>query len=58
MSNNGFHEEQTYPTQADVADGTNEKENDRDHFSDFIQNSRKKLRMRTLSRNNSYFRRG
>nr|KYP32384.1 hypothetical protein KK1_046957 [Cajanus cajan] len=52
MSNNGCHEEQFYPAHADVSDGTSSnKENDVDPFSDFIQNSRKKLRMRTLSRN-------
>ncbi|KAL2326931.1 hypothetical protein Fmac_020358 [Flemingia macrophylla] len=58
MSNNGFLEEQRYPTHADVANGTDNKENERDPYSDFIQNSRNKFRTRTLSRNNSSFRRG
>ncbi|KAG5063539.1 hypothetical protein JHK85_004722 [Glycine max] len=57
---NGCDAEQRYPAApADVANGTSiDKENERDPFSDYIQSARKKLRMRTLSRNNSSFRRG
>ncbi|RDY00537.1 hypothetical protein CR513_16278, partial [Mucuna pruriens] len=59
ITNNGLHEDQSYPAHADVANATNNnKENERDPFADFIQNGRKKLRMRTLSRNISSFRRG
>ncbi|RDY04219.1 hypothetical protein CR513_12092, partial [Mucuna pruriens] len=55
ITNNGFHEEQSYPAPKDVANATiNNKENEKDHFSDFILNSRKKLR--TISRKNSSFR--
>ncbi|KAK7392820.1 hypothetical protein VNO78_21268 [Psophocarpus tetragonolobus] len=51
-SNMGCHENQSYPAPANVAHGTfNNKESERDPFSDYIQNARKKLRMKTLSRN-------
>jgi len=52
-SNIGCHEGQRDPKYADhVTNGiNNNNENERDPFSDYIQNARKKLRMRTLSRN-------
>jgi len=57
-SNIGCNEDLRDPARANhVAHGTN-KENERDPFSDYIQNARKKLRMRTLSRNISSFKRG
>ncbi|RDY14832.1 hypothetical protein CR513_00029, partial [Mucuna pruriens] len=56
-SNVGGHEEQSNPVPLDVADGTHDnRENEKDHFSEFIHNARKKLR--TLTRRNSSFKRG
>ncbi|CAJ1967467.1 unnamed protein product [Sphenostylis stenocarpa] len=55
-SNIGGHE--LKPTGVDVANGTTNKENERDHFSDFIQNAKKRIRSRTISKRNSSFRRG
>ncbi|QCE05206.1 hypothetical protein DEO72_LG9g208 [Vigna unguiculata] len=54
-SNIGCREGQRDPAYADhVNNGTNNNnENEQDPFSDYIQNARKKLRMRTLSRNTS-----
>ncbi|KAL2326930.1 hypothetical protein Fmac_020357 [Flemingia macrophylla] len=53
----GGHEERSNTIPMDVTSGTNKKqENERDHFSDFITNARKKLR--TVTRRNSSFRRG
>ncbi|WVY97228.1 hypothetical protein V8G54_029379 [Vigna mungo] len=46
-SNTGCREDQIDPAGADHLT------NERDPFSDYIQNARKKLRMRTLSRNTS-----
>ncbi|CAJ1967469.1 unnamed protein product [Sphenostylis stenocarpa] len=58
-SNIAWHEDQRDPAHADhVAHGTNIKENERDPFADYIQNARKKLRLRTLSRNIGSFKRG
>ncbi|QCE05205.1 hypothetical protein DEO72_LG9g207 [Vigna unguiculata] len=57
-SNIGCNEDQRDPAHADhVAPATNKNQNE-DPFSDYIQNARKKLRMRTLSRNVYSFKRG
>lgn len=51
----GGHEEQSNHIPVDVTNETS-KENEKDHFSNFIQNARKKLR--TVTRRNSSIRRG
>lgn len=58
-SNIGCNEDPRDPAHADhVAHAINNKENKEDPFSDYIQNARKKLRLRTLSRNIYSFKRG
>ncbi|CAJ1967465.1 unnamed protein product [Sphenostylis stenocarpa] len=54
-SNIGGHEDHNNFIAVDVANESN-KENEKDHFSDFILNAKKKLR--TVTRRNSSIRRG
>ncbi|KAK7345132.1 hypothetical protein VNO77_15600 [Canavalia gladiata] len=60
MSKIGQREKQNDPAPVDVTNANstnnNNKENEKDQFSDFIQNARKKLR--TVSTKNGSFRRG
>jgi len=57
-SNVGGHEDHSNAIPVAVADESSDrnKENEKDHFSDFIVNARKKLR--TVTRRNSSIRRG
>ncbi|BAT96431.1 hypothetical protein VIGAN_08337200 [Vigna angularis var. angularis] len=57
-SNVGGHEDRSNAVPVDVANESNDRNKDyeKDHFSDFIANARKKLR--TVTRRNSSVRRG
>ncbi|KAK2400676.1 hypothetical protein P8452_07571 [Trifolium repens] len=60
MTNIGRHVENRNPAEAqDVVDSNNKKENERDQFSHFIQNTRKKLRtVSTMKMINKSFKKG